>query len=628
VLPPEPASDRPGRRSRLLVALLVAAAILALAALLAYPFRSELPLWPGPNRATPGPTEPHLTPAPIATGQAVVPGPGATPEEAADTMPLQRPSFPYTGSQPWQIAVAPDATRVLEGYASRPSYLPGEALRLAVSTTAPFYDVQIFRVSGRAPVAGPFVQVASIAGQPGRLQPPPMVDPVTKLVAARWRYDFVFAIPTSWRSGIYLVRLSSSQGVQSYVPFVLRSPSAHRILVVSSAMNWEAYNRWGGSSVYTSQVGDPFPGVHRALGVSFDRPYASDGGAGQLFFLELPFVSWILRQHLDVAFTTDYDLSLHPDAQPLPRVVVFNGHDEYWGVRLYQWLDRHVNQLGDVGLAMLAADTGYWPVQFTHETADGPRDMLVFKNGPVPASLLPPGETPEPTASGAPEETASPPGEIEERSSRILWTIPAHGPYVGSLPDQPIFGVHYQGVTTALGRYSLVEPGAQAPGGSAGGASASWPPGSSAGGPPVGGASASWAPGSSAGGPPVSSTSGAASSTFAHLLAGTGLGPGDSLGFIAGGEVDGVNASSSWWGPLGGRHDHLFAVAALIPGRTPQLRWTAEAVWRELPNGGRVFSSGTFYWGWALDPAWGRAHEVPRGFGQLTLNILAFLGGA
>ena len=54
-------------------------------------------------------------------------------------------------------------------------------------------------------------------------------------------------------------------------------------------------------------------------------------------------------------------------------------------------------------------------------------------------------------------------------------------------------------------------------------------------------------------------------------------------------------------------------------------RCTAQAVWRELPSGGRVFSAGTFYWGWALDSRWGPAHAVPPSFGRLMLDALAFL---
>ena len=627
--------DRPGRqgvRPGHVAALVVVVALLVgPGLLLSSALRGDQPStsvgMPGSPFSSGVPTEAPITPAPVETGRLIGPAvPGEPAVVSADTMPLDKPTFTYWGAQPWQIADRPDATHVLEGYASRPSYLPGQVLRLAVSTTASSYDVTIWRVSGKAPVAGPFVRVAGESDQPGQRQPAPTVDPVTKMAAARWQYDFSYPIPKSWKSDVYLVRLSSSEGVQSYVPFVLRSPTAHQVLVVSGAMNWEAYNPWGGSSVYTSSVGQPRPGVSRALAVSFDRPYALDGGAGQLFFLELPLISWILRQGLDVAFTTDYDLSLDPDAQPLPRVIVFNAHDEYWGVPLYQWLERHVNVLGDMGLAMLAADTGYWPVTFTHPTADGPRDLLVFKNGPVPAELLAPGQTFGPSAGGAPGASAGPqpppPGDIEERSSRVLWTIPSMGPYVGSLPGQPVFGVHYQGVTTQLGRYSIT--GAPSGAGTGAGAGAGASPAAV----PIPSAVPIVAPGASAGsGGGADAAPPGAAATTARLLEGTGLVPGGSLGFIAGGEVDGVRDTGGWWGPAGGQYDHSFAVAADIPGRSGY-SCTAEAVWRELPNGARVFSSGTFYWGWGLDPAWGKAHEVPAGFARLTLNLLEWLSGS
>ena len=54
-------------------------------------------------------------------------------------------------------------------------------------------------------------------------------------------------------------------------------------------------------------------------------------------------------------------------------------------------------------------------------------------------------------------------------------------------------------------------------------------------------------------------------------------------------------------------------LAQADPDVNQVLRWTSEAVWRELPSGGRVFASGTFYWGWALDPAFGEAAMVGEG---------------
>lgn len=507
---------------------------------------------------------------PVSTGNVILPaGPGGTSTTAADTVPFTRPMFEYEGPKNWQIHATPSGSRILEGYASRPSYLPGEDLRLAVSTSASTYGLSIWRVAGEASPDAPFVHVASQENLVGGLQPDPTVDPTTKLVAARWSYRFSFPIPTTWPSGIYLVRLASPEGVQSYVPFVVRSPIAHAVVVVSNALNWQAYNDWGGSSLYQTRVGAPAPGVRRALAVSFDRPYAGDGGAGQLFFLELPLVAWLEQQGLDLAYTTDYDLSLAPDLQPMPRVIVFNGHSEYWGVPLYEWLDANVNS-GNLGLGMLAADSGYWPISFGPGSADGPRDFTSLKEGPVPAALLPPGATTEPTE--APGATP-PPGDVEERSGPGFVALGPAGPYTGAFADQPVFGVRYRGITSALGRYTIDESGADA-----------------------------------------------------RILDGTGLAAGGSLGFIAGGEVDGVYPFREWWGPLGGAYDHRFAAAVAVPGRDPLDRWTAEAVWRELPSGGHVFSAGTFYWGWALDSAWGSRYQVPPGFARLTLNILHFLG--
>jgi len=514
---------------------------------------------------TPPPVTPGATPPPVM--------PGATPNPSfagsADTIPLQnRPEFGHEGSRPWQIRARSEPGRLIEGYASAPSYFPGGTLKLAVSTTAPSYSATIWRVSGSAPANSPFVEVATIGSAPGQQQAAAVIDPATKMVRAPWTWTTTFPIPAGWPSGMYLVRLDSAEGAQSYIPFVLRSRSATKFLVVSSALNWQAYNDWGGSSVYVTRIGDPLPGVRRALGVSFDRPYAHDGGAGQLFFLELPFISWIERQGLDVSFTTDYDLSIDPQSQPLPGTVIFNGHSEYWGVPLYDWLDRHVTA-GDVGVAMLAADTGYWPVSFGPTSPDGPRSFLCFKNGPVPAAFLPPGQTPEP--SDAPGATP-PPGDTEERSTTSYATYGPGGPYTGSFMDEPLFGVRYRGITAVMGRYSILASGADP-----------------------------------------------------RLLDGTGLAAGGSLGFIAGGEVDGVYPYVEWWGPLGGVYDHPFAVAANLPGRNPAYRYTAEAVWRELPSGGRVFSAGTFYWGWALDPAFAASHDVAQGFGRLSLNILNWL---
>ncbi len=591
---------RTPRRRTLAGLAAVAIAIGALVGTVGVLTRTEQPTPAGPPTFPPIPSFPSV---------AVLP-PGATPGLAA-TIPLDRPVFPYVGDAPWQLHQLRGGGRLIEGFASRPSYLPGETLRFAVSTTAATYAVTIFRVSGTAPAASPFVEVVRLASQPGGRQGAPIVDPVTRMVRAPWTFTTSLAIPSDWPSGMYLARLESGENVQSYVPFVIRSRVATRYLLVSSALNWQAYNPWGGSDLYMTKVGQPIPGVNRALAVSFDRPYAADGGAGQLFFLELPMIAWMERQGLDLSFTTDYDLSVAPEAQPLPRAVIFNGHSEYWGVPLRLWLERHVLQAGDMGLGVFAADTGYWPVALLGTGADGPRTVTCYKNGPLPGGPADGGPTaggPTDAGMGASEpvaanpEGSNPPGfENEGAVGAAIASFPPYGPYlgpyVGRFQARSLFGVAYQHVTTAMGAYTLRDPVPEP-----------------------------------------------------ALLAGTGIEPGSPLGFLAGGEVDAtVGATPGPAGASGGVSGSggasaqpsgagsgpsaasqgpasapIVAGAYGIPSRGGTTS-SAEAVYRVLPNGARIFASGTFYWGWALDPRFAAGHDVVAGFGRLTRNILELL---
>ena len=109
------------------------------------------------------------------------------------------------------------------------------------------------------------------------------------------------------------------------------------------------------------------------------------------------------------------------------------------------------------------------------------------------------------------------------------------------------------------------------------------------------------------------------------LLAGTRIVPGAPLGFFAGGEVDAVGQIPGVPAPPDGAPAGIVAGAYGIPSRHGEIS-SAEAVYRSLANGAQVFASGTFYWGWALDPSFAAEHNVTSGFERLTLNLLARLG--
>lgn len=269
----------------------------------------------------------------------------------------------YMGTLPWQIANPVTDTSYIWAYATKPSYLPGQTIELKVTTTAPTLDLSLWRYSNTGPPSDqPFALVTGVTGLTGVVGAAPTMDEATHMVKADWAGSAQLAIPETAPSGVYMLRLSSSANVQSYVPIVVRKAAAAKYLYVVPSMTWQAYNVWGGTSLYQS-LGIPSAmvgGRPRAQAVSYDRPYLSNDGFPLFGAEDMVIIKFLQRHGYDVAYTTDTDLSIDPSTQPLPKAVIIGGHSEYWSSRMYDWLNTSINTKGRFGLASFGANSGFW----------------------------------------------------------------------------------------------------------------------------------------------------------------------------------------------------------------------------------------------------------------------------
>ena len=84
----------------------------------------------------------------------------------------------------------------------------------------------------------------------------PRPDQKTGCSALAWPVTDVVRVGSSWVSGYYLAELvaalGAAGGARHLVPFVVREPRSRRsaILVQAAVNTWQAYNRWGGRSLY------------------------------------------------------------------------------------------------------------------------------------------------------------------------------------------------------------------------------------------------------------------------------------------------------------------------------------------------------------------------------------------
>ncbi len=273
----------------------------------------------------------------------------------------------------------------IQGYASLTSVNRGGAISFYVRTiNTNAYTLSIFRIGwynglGGRLMLGPI----TLAGVVQPMPPAPVYQPTgTGIVECNWSVSYSLSIPADWVSGYYLVKLSlSSPAAESYIVFVVRDDARNSpVLVQSSVTTYQAYNEWGGSSLYTRAGG-----VRTGYEVSFNRPYWRNYGAGDFISLdgppgyEMQFVRWLERQGYDATYVTDIDTHENPNLLLSHKVFLVVGHDEYWS-----WdMRNNVTQARDAGvnLGFLGANICVWQIRFAPSSNGGTdRTIIGYKD--------------------------------------------------------------------------------------------------------------------------------------------------------------------------------------------------------------------------------------------------------
>jgi hypothetical protein len=286
----------------------------------------------------------------------------------------------------------------IEGYCGRLSYRAGERAGLHVSTRHDRYDVQVERWGARRET------VWTESGLPGAFVPPP---PDADALGCGWPVAVEIPTEPGWASGFYLVTLTApgapSGREVAHAGFVVRPATTgerSRAVCVLATNTWNAYNTWGGRSLYTGgrqvSFARPFgrgmlcrPEVDRddrkarpvrwgeepdADGAIFQRyrtehAYPSAIGSSGWFTHERRFVEWAERagRRFDVAVSSD--LAADPEALDGYELVIGVGHDEYWSAGQRRAVEEHVRRGGH--LVSFSGNTMFWHVRL-EDTDRGP----------------------------------------------------------------------------------------------------------------------------------------------------------------------------------------------------------------------------------------------------------------
>src|SRR5579862_3714728 len=280
------------------------------------------------------------------------------------------------GTSAWRMPLAPEPS--IDVYTTNPGAVAGGTIEFHVSTEPPArYRIELFRLGWYRGSGGRLVAcLPSCSGsEQGNTQPAPAPAGAgdAPVLEAGWPVTDTLTVPSGWTSGYYEARFLLTSGPQvgkageTFV--VVRSASSLRaslILVQVPVNTWQAYNQWGGRSLYD------FPpsgyslqqcagcGLGRSYRVSFERPYGTY--ANSPLWWEIQLVRFLEREGYDVSYQTDVDTDADPASLLRHQLVIVAGHDEYWTLGMRSAFDTALAR--GTNLAFIGSNDGYWVVRY------------------------------------------------------------------------------------------------------------------------------------------------------------------------------------------------------------------------------------------------------------------------
>ena len=157
----------------------------------------------------------------------------------------------------WQVNGVGDTT--IQGFATAMSVNAGGTESFKISTPAKAYHIDILRIgyyqgNGARKVVSGLLPTATLP----QTQPACLNDTAaTGLIdCGNWAVSASWTVPSNAVSGVYIAHLiRNDTGGSSQIPFVVRNDASHSdILFQTSDETWEAYNTYGGNSLYQCTV--------------------------------------------------------------------------------------------------------------------------------------------------------------------------------------------------------------------------------------------------------------------------------------------------------------------------------------------------------------------------------------
>ena len=287
----------------------------------------------------------------------------------------------------WDVAGAGDAT--IQGFATDISVDQGQTVFFKINTPSTQYRLDIYRMGYYGGMGARQVATVVPSVSLPQSQPNCLTDSATGLVdCGNWAVSASWTVPATAVSGIYFAQVQRiDTGGASHIVFVVRDDDGQSdLLFQTSDMTWQAYNQYGGNSLY---VGSP---AGRAYKVSYNRPFTTRAYAPEdwVFNAEYPMVRWLEANGYWVSYSTGVDTDRRGGELLEHNAFLSVGHDEYWSGD--QRTNVEAARAAGINLAFFSGNEVFWKTRWENSisaNATPHRTLVSYKETHANAKIDP-----------------------------------------------------------------------------------------------------------------------------------------------------------------------------------------------------------------------------------------------
>lgn len=287
------------------------------------------------------------------------------------TIPLNR----YTPNTKARVAKKEPRKERIQGWFDKASVACGESVGLHLSGRNKAAKVTLYRLGYYGGIGARKVWEISLDNV-ARQESATVSAAPERTVTTSWPVSVSISITSQMPPGEYVARLDDG-GPATFAPLIIKDEASRSPLVlISSVLTWQAYNHFGGFSLYRGASQDHGT---RSRVVSFNRPYDGNG-AGQIFIHEFGIIKTAEKMGLNITYLTDLDVDAKPALLKEHTSIILGGHAEYWTRAMRSGIMNARDSGSNV--IVLGANTGYWKTRLQ----SGGREVAVWRDNLDPYS--------------------------------------------------------------------------------------------------------------------------------------------------------------------------------------------------------------------------------------------------